>query len=376
MAMDRSAAHEIMARPAHDQTARIQYVINLKRFLMGVTDGNRRALTKRAGENAHSVETVRQTLAHDPFYQMWSAVNRTSQDLMWNNVEDGIQSDLPRMTEAARRLDNDGAGGTLTLDPEFAAPAYAYKANIHGQPGGYMRDEGPDDLIAGALYESGGNAFSFGAGAGARDSKALAIIHFLETRYGAFDPATILDIGCSAGGATAAYGVYFPKAHVHGIDLGPAMLRYAHKRAESLGAKVHFHQMDAGAMNFPDESFDFVVSHNLMHEVSKEALPQIFREAYRVLRPGGVVLHQDVYVRSADAPPYERFMFKWQTENNNEPFWEDFADADTVGIMKAAGFATDEIEEAAIPAIDGRRPWYAVLGEKPDAAGKRGSVFV
>jgi ubiquinone/menaquinone biosynthesis C-methylase UbiE len=384
MAIDRGATHDVMARPLHDQAARTEFVVTLKRFLSNVSDGNRRAFDKRAAkrfaqENGYApkdVDDIGTALKADPFYQMWSAVNRSSQDIMWINIDDSIRHDLPRMKAAAEKFRNQPAGGSLNLAPDFAAPAYAYAANIHGQPRGYMHDTGDDDLVAGALYESGGNAFSFGMGASARDSKALAVIRFLERRYTQFRPMRMLDLGCSAGSASSAYAAYFPDADVHAVDLGAAMLRYAHARAESLNARVHFHQMDAARLKFPDESFDFVVSHNVMHEVAKATLPEIFKEAYRVVRPGGLVLHQDVYVRSADASAFERFMFKWQTNNNNEPFWEDFADADTAALMRAAGFAADEVGEIPVPAIDaGRKPWYAVLGEKPDAEGRRGSRF-
>lgn len=384
MAIDRSTTHEVMARASHDQSARTEFVVDLKRFLATVAGGNKRAFDHRAAqrfaeETGHAPENVDEigaALKADPFYQIWGSVNRSSQDLMWINIEESIRSDLPRMKAAAAKVRNRPAGGSLTLDPEFAAPAYAYVANIHGQPGGYMREDGDDDVVAGALYESGGNAYTFGMGATARDSKALAVIRFLEQRYARFQPPRILDLGCSAGSASCAYAAYFPDADVHAVDLGPAMLRYAHARAESLNVRVHFHQMDAGRLGFPDESFDFVISHNMMHEVAKSALPQVFKEAHRVVRPGGLVLHQDVYVRSADAPAFERFMFKWQTNNNNEPFWEDFADADIVALMRDAGFAAGEIAEIPIPAIDAnRRPWYAVLGEKPDATGNRGTRF-
>jgi ubiquinone/menaquinone biosynthesis C-methylase UbiE len=126
--------------------------------------------------------------------------------------------------------------------------------------------------------------------------------------------------------------------------------------------------MDATHLQFPDASFDLVVSHNMMHEVAAAALPQIFKESVRVLSPGGLVLHQDVLVRSNSVTPFERFMFSWQTHHNNEPFWEDFADADVVGELIAAGFEPDAVSEVSIPTIDGyTKPWYGVLGEKPSA---------
>lgn len=376
MAMDRSTTHEMLARPNAEETSRLQYIVELKQRLRGYSGGMRRVFDKRAsalyaerhGHAPANRHEIADSMASDPFYQSWSAVSRSAQDLMWTAVETTILRDLPRMKAAARDVAAAPAGGSLNLPNSFVAPADAYVADIHGQLGGYMRDEAPDDIIAGALYESGGNAFSSGAGIGGRDSKAAAVIAFLAKTYPDLKPKRILDLGCSAGGASVAYADHFPDAEVHAVDVGVSMLRYAHARAEHLGVAVHFHLMDAAKLSFEDASFDLVVSHNMMHEVSEGMLGEIFKEAHRVLKPGGVVVHQDVPVRGADFTTFDQFMFSWQTRNNDEPFWDDFVYGDVMARMAEAGFGPDEARELTIPMLDGPRFWYLVLGEKPLAA--------
>jgi len=383
MIVDRTATHEILARPSHDEAARTQYIVQLKRHLTGLQAGNRRVFEARAasrhqartGQAAETPCQIAEAMMPDPFYQLWSALSRSAQDVMWNSIEETVQRDLPRMKQAAARYRNASAGGSLSLSGDFQAPDDAFAAHIHGQPGGYMRHEGDDDIIAGALYESGGNAFSAGTGIGSRDSKSAVVIDFLGERYGGIRPLRILDLACSAGGASVGYSARFPDAEVHAVDVAPAMLRYAHLRAEAMGLKVHFHQMDAAALAFEDDSFDLVVSHNMMHEVSRPMLGRIFAEARRVVRPGGVVVHQDVPVKGADFSPFEKFMFAWQTKNNNEPFWDDFTGADVPAVMREAGFASDEVVETTVKMRDGPRAWYVVLGEKPDALGRRGAAL-
>jgi SAM-dependent methyltransferase len=295
---------------------------------------------------------------------MWSALNRTAQDMMWDAVETAIRRDLPRMQDAAARLTRGrNPMGSLELDPDFAPPADALVADIHCQPGGYMRQDGPEDIVAGALYESGGNMYSLGTGIGARDSKAGAVIGFLAERFPDFRPGRILDLGCSAGGASVGYAAAFPEAEIHAVDVGPAMLRYAHARAEALGVAVHFHQMDAAHLAFPDGMFDLVVSHNVMHEVSSATLARMFAESHRTLRPGGIAIHQDVPIRG-DRTLFERYMFSWETRNNNEPFWQVFAEADVPAMMEAGGFEPDRIEETLVPKLDGPGAWYVVMGRK------------
>ena len=70
-------------------------------------------------------------------------------------------------------------------------------------------------------------------------------------------------------------------------------LRNGHARAVAMGKAVRFSQQNAEELQFPDNSFDLVVSHALLHETSHKAIRRIFRETHRVLRPGGVMAHLD-----------------------------------------------------------------------------------
>ena len=70
---------------------------------------------------------------------------------------------------------------------------------------------------------------------------------------------------------------------VTGIDLSPAMLRKAQDKAN--GRNVSLLEMNAQALDFPDDSFDVVVLNLILSVVPDGAVA--FREAWRVLRPGG-----------------------------------------------------------------------------------------
>jgi SAM-dependent methyltransferase len=370
--MDRSKTHEILAQQAPDDRARTQFIVGLKRYMRAMGKGNETTYVKRAeprfrarhGRSPATVEEIGTELAPEPFYRLWSALSRGAQEMMWDAVETSIEHDMPRMQDAARRVTRSGkTRGSLSLDPDFSPPADLLVTNIHCQPGGYLRDQGDGDLMAGALYESGGNVYSSGAGIGQRDSKAAAVIGFLAQRFPGFRPQRILDLGCSAGGASVGYAASFPDAEVHAVDAGPAILRYAHARAEALGVAVHFHQMDVGHLGFADGSFDLIVSHNLMHEISRETMARLFAESHRLLRPGGMAAHQDVQIRG-DRTLFERYMFAWETKYNNEPFWQIFAEADVRGLLAAAGFARGAITETQVPRVDGPGAWYVALAEK------------
>jgi ubiquinone/menaquinone biosynthesis C-methylase UbiE len=134
-----------------------------------------------------------------------------------------------------------------------------------------------------------------------------------------------------------------PAAELHGIDVGPALLRYAHRRAESLGVPVHFRQANAEATGFPDGHFHLVASAILLHETSSRGLPAILAECRRLLAPGGVMLHVD-QPRFDEEDAWATFLQENETHYNNEPFWRRYRRLDLAASARAAGFADVALE--------------------------------
>jgi SAM-dependent methyltransferase len=97
-------------------------------------------------------------------------------------------------------------------------------------------------------------------------------------------------MGCAIGNSTLEWKRAYPKAEVHGIDVGSGLLRYARARAALLGMPLHFSQQNAERTRFDDDSFDLVFTSAVLHETSARALPRILAECFRVLRPGGVLV--------------------------------------------------------------------------------------
>ncbi|RJO72520.1 class I SAM-dependent methyltransferase [Nocardia panacis] len=107
----------------------------------------------------------------------------------------------------------------------------------------------------------------------------------------------VLDIGTGTGQpALTAAAVVGPAGRVVGIDLAPEMIALAADRAP---ANAEFRVGDADSMEFPDASFDVVLSRwGLMFAVDRTAL---FRTVERVLTRGGV-LAAAVWAEPAAAP--------------------------------------------------------------------------
>lgn len=373
----RDVQHAVLPEMSADERSRQNAVVSLRRLLNSkVRPRNVEAFeteaapafAERHGRQPQSPDEIREAFLMSPSYRLWSAANRSAQEMIWVSVGQPIYRDLDRMKHAAADLaGSSGRLGSLTLDPAYDPSPEVADVDIHLQPGGYAMDRGEDDIVAGALYELGGNVFSFGQGIGRGDSKAGVIIRLLDEHFGGFRPKKMLDIGCSAGAASAAYAAEWPDTEVHALDLGAGMLRYAHARAESLGVAVHYHQMDASTLGFEDDSFDLVVSHNLMHEIGEAKRRAMIRESLRVVRPGGIVIHQDVAIRN---PPtmVHQVERDWDTHFNGEVHWNTYATADLKADMLAAGFAADTVIEHDLAALSGvmNNRWYAISGRKPE----------
>ena len=71
-------------------------------------------------------------------------------------------------------------------------------------------------------------------------------------------------------------------------DISPGMLRTLSANAQRLGLDVKTEVADAERLPFPDESFDLVLGHAILHHIPD--LPRAFREFERVLAPGGTVM--------------------------------------------------------------------------------------
>lgn len=99
----------------------------------------------------------------------------------------------------------------------------------------------------------------------------------------------ILDVGTGTG----FFAILLSQAghQVEGVDLTPAMLSEAQEVAAQRGLSIVFREMDAQVLDYPDESFDVVLSRNLTWTLPEPE--KAYREWHRVLKPGGMLLNFD-----------------------------------------------------------------------------------
>jgi len=121
----------------------------------------------------------------------------------------------------------------------------------------------------------------------------------------------LLEVPVGTGVLTMPVYKELPSADITCLDYSADMMGAAQKKAEAAGIKnITFRQGDVGALPFPDESFDLVLSLNGFHAFpDKDAA---FRETCRVLKKGGVFCgcfyiagafaRTDWFVRRLDVP--------------------------------------------------------------------------
>ena len=142
----------------------------------------------------------------------------------------------------------------------------------------------------------------------------------------------VLDVGCGTGGLAVSAKRRYPSAQVFGLDPDLDALDRARRKAERAGVDVQFDQGFAGALPYPDSTFDRVLSSMMFHHLHRDEKVAMLRELRRVLRPGGRVEMLDSAGPETGDGGVTRFLHSHQLLSDNSA-------ARVVSYFAEAGFA-------------------------------------
>jgi len=344
-------------RQTHDEYVRTRYIANLHNHALmslrfDVKDAYeksvRPAFERDHGRSPETGHEIYKAIGSNLFYRTYSSIRCNAQEMMPQSKQAAIERDLREMIDFARTVANENpAGGTLKTDPDLEMPSYITALDVHLTPGGYHSEFAEDDVAQGVLLGVGhcgppiNPARVFG-NVGASVSK------WLKSVFSDFAPSNVLDMGTQHGSNLMVYGKEFPQLELYGIDIAAPGLRYGHAKAEQAGVKMHLSQQNAEEINFPDASFDLVVSSFFFHEIAVPSTKRILAEAFRVLKPGGIMVNVELPPHKA-CEPFLNFMYDWDTNHNNEPNFRNFRSQDSAQLSVEAGFPEHSTFELTIP---------------------------
>lgn len=317
-------------------------------------------IRRAGGEPPADADAVERLMGEDALYQYFGWLERHLQRFKYSGRYGLAPAHEPFREELLKFLDHPLPEGLLEIDPGFLPPEYFTRIDIHQHPGGLCGDE-----LSGLVYERGARS----------TTPLLSKDRDLHHRLTSFVlsggvPARILDVGCGFGKSTRPFYTELPEAQVTGVDIAAPCLKLAAvTAAEDQARNVRFRQRAGEESGFEGESFDLVTSTMLLHEMAPKAVQRLIAESFRVLAPGGRVVHLD-FLTGDD--PFDRFIHYGHSRRNNEPYMRPLNETDLVAAHEAAGFTDVEIQPfAEMPgALDGepqawRFPWVTISARRP-----------
>jgi len=166
----------------------------------------------------------------------------------------------------------------------------------------------------------------------------------------------VLDVGCGTGAlAMEAEQRVGATGQVFGIDPGAQQIARARSKAAKRNMSIEFQIGVIEHLNFPDQTFDVVLSTIMMHHLSDSLKRQGLAEIARVLKPGGRLVIAD---------------FKRPEERPVQPVRFGAGGSriqDLAALVKDAGFSQMETEEMQLPRFPAHSAGFAgfISGKKP-----------
>lgn len=145
--------------------------------------------------------------------------------------------------------------------------------------------------------------------------------------------SNVLEIGCGTGTTAIGHAPYVK--HILATDYSAGMLDIARTRAaEARVENVTFLQTDAATVAAPDETFDVVMAHSLLHLVVDPSA--VIAQVHSLLKPGGIFVTSTACM--SDVAPWIKPLTPLGRAVGLLPSLTFFTRAQLEGMIKSAGF--------------------------------------
>ena len=338
--MLKSLNHELAAPATKDERSRQEFVAALRGHVLGnMADHMRDRYYSEYADDvaAENGNDVHDAMLNDAYFRFYSSVRYNAQEMVFRSVTPSIERNLPELNNKAADLRAEA--NNLQLDDSVEVPRSVSAIDVHLAPGSYHSEFADNDVATGAIYDHSINVFAYNQMGENMDDIGTTMSNYVRLNNPDFKPTRILDAGCTIGHNTLPWKQTFPEAEVTGIDVCAPLIRYGAARASSMGIDVRFAQMDVTSLTYPDNHFDVVFSSMLLHELPLKDIRAYIKEAFRVLKPGGLFLTMEL-APNTKLSAYDQFNLDWDCYYNNEPFYKAFRDQDYAELCATAGFDT------------------------------------
>jgi ubiquinone/menaquinone biosynthesis C-methylase UbiE len=251
--------------------------------------------------------------------------------------------ELPRVILRARRQ---GYDDIPALDHPERYPRY-YRRTFHWQSDGWFSKR------SAKMYDPGVDLL-FG---GTADVMRRMILPDLAAFLRPLESPRVLDVACGTGRFLGQLSETVPDARLYGLDLSAPYLEHARQRLAHIEGLALVAE-NAEAVPFADGAFDALSSIFLFHELPSDARRNVFREAFRVLRPGGMFAVLDSS-QLDDSPDVAYYLTRFP-RLYHEPYYRGYLSDPLPALAREAGFE-----------VVADRPHFlsrAVIAKKPGGA--------